>query len=164
MRSVRSLLLIFFVWILGLLAGCANQTRAPQSNPGAHWQGRLSIQVESTPSQSLTAQFDLQGNAEAGSLTLASPLGTTMANLQWTAHAARLQANGEAREFSSLGDLVIYVTGTDLPVESLFSWLQGNPSSAMGWLADLHDLGNGRLSARRSAPYTPAAIKIVLDR
>jgi outer membrane lipoprotein LolB len=163
-RSLRPLLPILFIWILGVLVGCANRAGTPQPDLGAHWQGRLSIQVDSTPSQSLTALFDLQGNAQAGSLSLASPLGTTMANLQWTAQSARLQANGESREFASLDALVRHVIGTDLPVDNLFSWLEGIPAPAMGWQADLHDLGNGRLSAQRSAPYTPAALKIILDR
>ena len=150
--------------MLGMLAGCANLARESQTDPGAHWQGRLSIQVQSTPSQSVSALFDLQGSAQEGSLSLASPLGTTMANLRCTTQSARLQANGETRDFLSLDALVHHVTGTDLPVASLFSWLQGNPAPAMGWLADLHDLGNGRLSAQRSAPYTPATLKIILDR
>lgn len=150
--------------LLGTFGGCANPTRTSISDPDAHWQGRLSIQVESTPFQNLTAVFDLQGNAQSGSLNLASPLGTTMASLQWTSQSARLQANGESRDFPSLDALVRHVTGTDLPVDSLFSWLQGIPAPALGWQANLHDLGIGRLSAQREAPYTPATLKIVLDR
>lgn len=164
MRFCRPLPLILFAWLLGALGGCANPARTAIVDPSAHWQGRLSIQVESTPIQSLTAVFDLQGNAQSGSLSLASPLGTTMANLQWTALSARLQANGESRDFSSLDALIRHVTGTDLPVDSLFSWLQGIPAPALGWQPDLHDLGIGRLSAQRAVPYTPATLKIILDR
>lgn len=164
MSFSRPFLLILFACILGTVGGCANQARTPIHDPSAHWQGRLSIQVESTPSKSLTALFDLQGNTQSGSLTLDSPLGTTMASLQWTTQSARLQANGESREFSSLDALVRHVTGTDLPVDSLFSWLQGIPAPALGWQANLRDLGIGRLSAQRSAPYAPAALKIILDR
>lgn len=164
MRFSRPRWLILFAWLLGVLGGCANPTRAPIVDPSAHWQGRLSIRVESAPSNGLTAVFDLQGNAQSGSLSLASPLGTTMANLQWTSLSARLQANGESRDFSSLDALIRHVTGTDLPVDSLFSWLRGIPAPALGWQADLHDLGIGRLSAQRAAPYTPATLKIILDR
>jgi outer membrane lipoprotein LolB len=116
------------------------------------------------PNQHLTALFDLQGAPQAGSLTLTSPLGTTLAKLQWNAGSAQLQAHGESREFESLDALVRHVTGTDLPIQSLFSWLQGIPAPALGWQANLHDLNVGRLSAERSEPYTPAVLKIILDR
>lgn len=150
--------------MLGVLVGCANHAHTPQGDPGSHWQGRLSIQVGSTPAQSLTAVFELQGNAQAGNLTLVSPLGTTIANMQWTAQSAQLRANGESREFVSLDALVRHITGTDLPIDSLFAWLNGSPAPALGWRADLHDLDNGRLSAQRFTPYTPATLKIILDR
>lgn len=164
MKAYRHTLVSIFAWLLVGLAGCANPQLKPVTTHSDHWQGRLSIQVEKQSNQGLSAQFDLQGSANAGSLTLTTPLGTTLANLQWDEKSARLRANGESREFLSLDALVQHVTGTDLPIESLFSWLQGIPAPALGWQADLNGLNEGRLSARRQEPFTPATLKIILDR
>lgn len=130
----------------------------------AQWQGRLSIVVQSTPAQTLTAHFDLQGTAQNGSLALTSALGSTLARMQWTSDTAILHANGETVQFDSLNALVHHATGTELPIASLFAWLKGIPSDAPGWTADLSALPNGRLSAQRMEPHTPALLKIILDR
>lgn len=130
----------------------------------AQWQGRLSIVVQSTPVQTLTAHFDLQGTAQNGSLALTTALGSTLARLQWTSETAILHAKGETVQFESLSALVHHATGTELPIASLFSWLRGVPSETPGWTADLSALPNGRLSAQRMEPHTPAHLKIILDR
>lgn len=149
-----------------LIAGCASNTgaRGPFDAQSPHWQGRLAVRVESTPVQAFSADFDLQGSAQAGSMTFTSPLGSTLARLQWDADAATLQTSGEAQHFASLDALVWHATGTDLPVANLFSWLQGIASDTPEWQADLQDLPTGRLSARRLPPGTPAELKIILDR
>ena len=162
-RLSRVLALAF---ILIFLAGCAHNARTIRTDApsDAQWQGRLSILVQSTPVQTFTANFDLQGDANIGSLALSSTLGNTLARLQWTHDTATLQARGETLQFDSLDALVRHATGTDLPVASLFAWLGGNPSDAPGWSADLSDVANGRLSAQREGPPAPASLKIILDR
>jgi len=149
-----------------LLVGCASAPNVARGDAllGPQWQGRLSILVQSTPVQALSANFDLQGDTQSGSLTFTSPLGSTLARLQWDKETALLQANGETQQFTSLDALVRHATGTDLPIASLFSWLNGAASDAPGWKANLSDLSNGRISAQRTEPYTPATLKIILDR
>lgn len=149
-----------------VLSGCAispNFVRGGEP-PSPHWQGRLSIQVQSNPVQAFSASFDLQGNIQSGSLTLSTALGSTLARMVWDKGTASLQANGMAQQFDSLDALVQHATGTDLPIASLFSWLNGVASDAPGWKADLNDLPNGRLNAQRLEPYTPANLKVILDR
>lgn len=148
------------------IAGCAINTGAkgPIGTQNSGWQGRLSLKVHSTPVQVFSADFDLRGNAQTGSLRFTSPLGNTLAQLQWDADTAALQTTGEPQRFSSLQALVRHTTGTDLPVTHLFDWLQGVSSEAPGWQADLRELPVGRISAQRLAPETPAELRIILDR
>ena len=129
-----------------------------------HWQGRLALKVFSTPAQAFSADFELDGSAQAGSLTLSTALGSTLARMQWSPGRAVLQTSKETREFSSLNAMVKEITGTDLPVAGLFNWLQGSNTTNPPWEADLSDLANGRLTARRTAEPNPAELKILLDR
>jgi outer membrane lipoprotein LolB len=84
--------------------------------------------------------------------------------VQWDPSSALLQTTGEPQHFNSLSALMRHTTGTDLPVASLFSWLQGIDTVTPGWEADLHDLADGRLSARRLDLDAPAELKIILER
>ena len=130
----------------------------------ALWRGRLALQVVSgstlaqgesgapAQAQSFSASFELTGNAQTGGLLLYSPLGTTVANLTWTAQTATMLANGETRSFSSLAELLRQATGTEIPVASLFAWLAGDNIATPGWLADLSQQALGRVIARRSDP------------
>lgn len=160
-RGSSWLLLIATIFI----AGCAINTRARgEFDPNnSQWQGRLALQVDSTPRQAFTANFDLQGSAQAGSLTFATPLGTLLARLQWDAHTAVLQARGETRHFDSLDALTRDATGTELPIASLFAWLHGDARPTPGWEVDLQALPTGRLTARKLGPEAPAELKIILD-
>ena len=56
-------------------------------------------------------------------------------------------------------------TGTELPVAALFDWLRGTATAAPGWDADLSQLPEGRLLARRMADSAPAVeLRILLER
>jgi outer membrane lipoprotein LolB len=158
---LRRGLLLSLLW----LAGCASQPVAPPlAGPAAaQWQGRLALKVYSKPVQAFSANFDLQGHPASGTLLLTSPLGTTLARMQWDEGSATLQSNGEQQEFGSLQALAQKVTGTDLPVASLFAWLQGRDEAADGWQVDLKDLPAGRLQARH-IEEVQAELKIILDR
>lgn len=124
----------------------------------------MAVKVHSTPEQAFSANFDLQGTPKAGSLTFTSILGSTLARLQWNAMGAELQTSGEPQRFTSLEDLTQQVTGAELPLAQLFAWLQGEQAMAPGWQVDLSALASGRLRAQRLAPYTPADLKIILER
>jgi outer membrane lipoprotein LolB len=156
-------------WLLaaGLaLAGCAPLRTAhpPVAGSTGPWSGRLALQVQDRQAESFSATFELKGKAEAGELALYTPIGSTLAVLQWAPGTAVLKANGEVRQFDSLDALAGQVTGAAIPVAALFDWLVGSDTRVAGWEADLSQLDQGRVRARRLEPPPPAELRVVLDR
>jgi len=148
-----------------LLGACAQVPRVPAPTAGAreHWSGRIALRIDSEPAQSFAAGFDLRGNAQRGELALYSPLGATLARLQWSVGTAELAWNGQRRSFDSIDALTRQAVGTELPIASLFNWLSGQDSHAEGWSADLGGLGEGKLVAQRTAPAPAVTLRLVLD-
>jgi outer membrane lipoprotein LolB len=151
--------------VLLLLSACASPRAlpSPSAERQAHWQGRLSVKVFSKPVQAFSANFELQGHAAKGELLLSSPLGTTLASLQWDEQSATLTTDGAQHSYGSLRELALHATGAELPVASLFAWLAGQAQEAPGWQADLTELADGRLQARH-LEEVQAELKIILDR
>lgn len=127
------------------------------------WSGRLALRVDSEPVQSFFAGFELRGNARSGELSLYTPLGSTLARMQWAPGLAQLTWNGQQRNFDSIGALTREATGTELPIASLFAWLSGQDSHAEGWSADLGQLGDGKLVAQRTEPQPSVTMRLILD-
>ena len=154
------------IFAMYFIAGCAHVSSLPGTfdSKGSRWAGRLSVRVQTDPPQTLSAQFELQGGVDNGTLVLTSPLGTTMASIQWDQQQATLQMATEVQRFDSLDALTRHVSGTELPVLSLFSWLNGKSTESPGWSVDSQDLSEGRLSARRFSPPPVADLKIILER
>ena len=153
------------VYGLGLLTlvGCASP-RKKVTAATSFWSGRLALQLQSTPPQSWSASFELQGSAEQGQMTLFSPIGTTLAHLNWTPQGARLEQGQDKTESSNLQSLSHRLTGTDLPVAALFEWLDGKETDVSGWQVDLSARPEGRLTAHRKAPAPEVVLRILLDR
>lgn len=159
------------LWLVAALAGCA-APRPPETAEAVsaaqqreRWSGRLALQVEDAPSQSFYASFELAGNAQAGSLTLLTPIGSTVAVLRWEPGSASLQQGSRpAQQFRSLDELAERATGTAIPVASLFDWLVGKASPVTGWTADLSAQPDGRIIATRQQPLPVATLRVVLDR
>ena len=164
--GMRRIFTVGFAIAIVFIAGCATPTRArgPSGQNDAYWQGRLALKVHSTPEQAFSADFALRGNAEAGTLSFFTPLGSTAAQMQWDATGAQLQTTGAPQRFESLDALTLHTTGATLPVASLFAWLKGNAPPTPGWQVDLQGLPQGRLNAQRLAPEVPADLKIILER
>lgn len=157
-------LLLLLVW----LAGCASPPTAPAEIRAEQsaWSGRLSLQVEEQvgqAAQSLSAAFELQGNAAQGELTLLNPLGNVLARIDWTPEHALLQSGDNVQESASLDTLLAQMTGTALPVRALFDWLRGIQTSASGWTADLSDINQGRLEATRHTPAPRATLRVIFE-
>ena len=152
--------------LLALLSACAHLS-PPTSQTDASrqfWSGRLALTVHSDPPQSLSASFELRGDAKEGALQLTGPLGTTIAELSWTPQQALWRAGQQTRAYASLDELVAQATGTPLPVAALFDWLSGDNTPVDGWRAELAQLPMGQLSAHREQPLPTADLRIVLDR
>ncbi len=155
--------------LMGLmLTGCATPSRtakplSAEQASGTEWQGRISVQVQGDNPSSMSASFLLRGDAKNGELDLYSPLGTTLGALQWTPQRVQLSDGGKHQYFTSLAELTEKTTGAALPVEAIFGWLQGRDMQATGWLADLSDVSQGSLSARRTNPAPEVTLRIKLD-
>lgn len=146
-----------------LAAGCASPRMTPV-DANAYWSGRMAIQVLKEPPESLSAGFELQGSAQAGEMVLLSPIGTTLARLEWTSQGARLTQGQQQVESTSLQRLGARLTGTELPIAALFEWLAGRKAEAPGWQVDLSAHAQGRISAGRREPSPGAVLRIALDR
>lgn len=149
-----------------LLGGCA---QAPRSIAPDTLAGRLAVQVDAfneQPARSFSAAFELQGNAERGTLQLTSPLGNVLARAQWMPGQALLQtAQGESRD-ASLDALSQRMLGEPMPLAALVEWLHGRPWAGapvqrlsdgfeqLGWRIDLSRFADGVLAAQR--PQQPA--------
>lgn len=149
------------------LAACTHvapplATRAA-SDGEPQWQGRLSVAVHSDPPSITSAAFALRGSAAQGELQLLSPLGTTLAQLQWQPGSAHLHRGAAPEVFASVADLTEQLTGSALPLEALFSWLQGRDAPSPGWVADLSALPQGELKARREQPLPAVSLRVRLD-
>jgi outer membrane lipoprotein LolB len=147
-------------------AGCAAPPRPTPSaaQAASTWTGRLALQVEDRPSQSFSASFELKGDARAGELALFSPLGSTMAQLAWQPGAATLRAGGQVRQADSVDALAAEATGTTIPVSALFDWLAGVATPVAGWQADVSEVAQGRLRAKRTDPAPAADLRVAFDR
>jgi outer membrane lipoprotein LolB len=147
------------------LGGCAQQpVRSPAEVAAAQsWSGRLALQVEDARAQSFAAGFELTGNAQAGEMKLTNPLGGIVAVLAWSPGTATLKSGNETRQFDSLDTLAAHVTGTPIPVAALFDWLGGTNTPVPGWQADLSQLAQGRLRARRIEPLPVADLRLAID-
>lgn len=153
------------IFLMLWLAACTQPPTIPAEalTERTLWSGRLALQVEEQTSQSFSAAFELQGNAQQGELLLFNPLGNVLAKIDWTPEHARLQAGGETRESTSLDALLQQTMGAPIPVRAFFSWLRGEQTTAAGWQADLSTIGQGRLVANRYDPAPRATLRIAFE-
>jgi outer membrane lipoprotein LolB len=154
--------------ISAALMGCAAPSRPSKVISAGHveaseWQGRLSVTVQSDPITSMSAGFLLRGDAKNGELDLYSPLGTTLGALQWSPQSVLLNPGNTPERYNSLVELTEKTTGAALPIDAIFGWLHGQAISAEGWTADLSNLAQGTLTAKRSSPLPEVTLRIKLD-
>ena len=152
-------------FFLVMLAACTQPPTLPAQALAERttWSGRLALQVEDQASQSFSAAFELQGNAQQGELLLLNPLGNVLARIDWTPAHARLQTGGQTHESPSLDDLLQQNLGTPIPVLAFFSWLRGEQTTAAGWQADLSSISQGRLVATRYTPAPRATLRLAFE-
>ena len=177
MRGVGRLGAALFATVLA--AGCAT-VPTPTAISGETLAGRMTVRVDATPSsdaRSVTAAFELQGDARQGRLDLSTPLGTTLARARWMpGTVALVTPQGETR-FENLDALTREVLGESVPVAALFDWLHGRPwpgaasvptrppaergFAQLGWVVSLARFGEGWIAARREqAPAVTVRAKL----
>ena len=128
-----------------MLTACATRMPPPKTPETLFWSGRMALNIASTPPQSISAGFELKSLDGSGELQLLSPLGYSLAKLQWSPGQATLEQGSQRWQDSSLDNLLIRLTGAALPVNALIDWLQARPTPVEGWSADLSQLGSGKL-------------------
>lgn len=151
--------------LLGLCALSACSTPPKRDNAeSAHWQGRFAVSYRDPAGEtrSTSATFELSGSPSQGTLRLGSPLGTQLAEIRWRPGEAVLQQPDKAETFASLDELLLQSLGAPLPIQALFQWLEGRPTPALGWEADLSQLAQGRLSASQGGP-NPITFRLLLS-
>ena len=182
---MRSLPVVTHIWrstawsALVLLAGCASAPQPPVSTESdftptttsanalaqrQHWSGKLSVRIDDEPVRYFSAGFELRGQPNSGEMQLFSPLGSTVATLRWQADGgAQWQRGDELRHYPSMAELGIDLTGTALPLNSLFDWLHGRPTAVEGWQVDLSQHADGKLQAQRLYPTPSAQLRLVFE-
>jgi len=155
---------------------------APASPEVELLSGRLLVKVESQGSEterSLSATFELRGNADAGSLDLSTPLGTVLAQARWSPGQVVLTTpQGESR-FDDIDSLTRELLGETVPVVALFDWLRGRPWPGatsgpmppasppgfrqLGWSINLARFDEAWVAAHRETPPV-VTLRAKLDR
>ncbi len=142
--------------------------------------GRLAVRVEASDraaARSENAAFELQGNAQAGRLSLSTPLGSVLAQARWAPGSVVLATPQGERRFTDLDGLTREVLGESVPVVALFDWLRGRPWTGapsvatvtpgepgfaqLGWSVSLARFDDGLVVAKRgSAPVVTVRAKL----
>lgn len=139
--------------------------------------GRLVVRVDASDgavARSENAAFELQGDAKAGRLDLATPLGTVVAQARWAPGSVMLVTPRGERRFADLDALTEEMLGESVPVAALFDWLRGRPwpgaaSAAtpdpgftqLGWAVSLARFDEGWVVAKRDrAPAVTVRAKL----
>ena len=154
------------IWLVALLAACANPApnrSIEQAASTKQWQGRIIVTVQSEPPRNMNAGFSLEGNVRQGELNLFSPLGTTLATLQWTPYTTQWVQGSQQRRYDSMAHLTEETTGAELPMDAVFDWLEGNATVSPGWQTDLSAIAQGTLVATRVSPEPRVVLRIKLD-
>ena len=144
------------------LGACSTLKPGPTPSAAGQWQGRMALTVDSQPPERMAAAFQLEGNAQTGTLALFSPLGSTLGQAAWTPAGATLTQGQSVQQFQSLDELLGHFAAA-IPVRALFDWLQGQPSDAPGWQVDLSQHANGRISAKREYPQPAVDLRLILN-
>lgn len=160
-----------WVCIISLALTSCTLTQLRGTNAELYFAGRLAItqdadpQVPGSKADSWSAHFELAGNPTKGTLLLYTPVGTTVAKLQWEPGMATLEADKQIQTYSSLDELTVTHFEQTLPVAALFDWLQGHPTQQVipGWDVDLDRAPAGIISAQRTYPPPRVRLRAVVN-
>lgn len=167
--------------VVGSLSACAVAPPAtPTGSDNGPLSGRMSVRIDATeaaPARSISAAFELTGNAQQGRLDLNTPLGSTLAQARWRPGGVTVSTLQGESTYVDLPDMTRALFGEDLPVVALFDWLRGRPwpgapskayespsasFSQLGWDVELAEFSQRWVNARRA--QTPAVtVRVKLD-
>lgn len=154
--------------------------------PSIELQGQMGIKLgawQSEPARGMSFGFFFQGQVERGSLSLMTPLGSQVAQVEWTPTSATLRrigpGGGEDIRRGSIEELAEAALGEALPLQTLVHWMQARPDPSLpyqpqpqagtfeqrGWLIDTRERAQGRILATRQGQpgLRDARIQVRLD-
>jgi outer membrane lipoprotein LolB len=178
-RHFASLMLLVATISFGAIVGGCSQLPGRQdlSHLARHSAGRIAVRVEGDAARSMSASFELRGDADAGLLELSSPLGTQLAQASWQRGRIQLATSDGVRLYPSLDELAGEAFGQPLPMAALFDWLKarawpGAPATALvdeagytqlGWQVHLGRYDEGLIIANRAQPEPAITVRVKLD-
>lgn len=135
-----------------------------------YFAGRLALTQEAPPedptaSKAWSAHFELAGNIYQGNLRLTTPVGTTVAQVNWAPGIATVQTSDETLSFSNLNELTQRYFQQTVPIVALFDWLAGKPTvqEVPGWQVDFSRAGKGIITAQRQTPKPRVRLRAIVD-
>lgn len=151
-----------------MLPGCSvfsNTSKLTQLAQQGHWEGRLQLRILQDKPEQFSFNFDLQGTADNGELTIYSPLGSTVAVASWTPSGAVLTEGNKQNHFASMEDLTLQLTGAALPMPTLLAWLNRDGPALQGWQIKSEHLPqkSRRIFAQRLTPLPQLQLTLLLD-
>lgn len=140
-----------FVWFFIIfVSGCATRLPQPEGTVDLPEQlarlnninvwtisGKLAIKH---PEQSLSANLRWQTQQQDFEFRLSNFLGITLVDMQNSRDGAVLEADGETYRDPSASLLLYQMTGWDIPVNQLLSWIKGVPKATDSYQLDEHGL------------------------
>lgn len=170
-RPRRAFHIALLLFVCALLTACPSHLLR-YTGAEFYFAGRLALSVGADPNiaqsqpQSWSAHFELAGNPIEGTLRLSTPVGTTIAQVEWKLGHATVQTNEETLVFASLDELTSAYFNQSIPVAALFDWLAGKTSQQVvpGWEVNLSRAAKGVVSAERNYANTPhVKLRAVID-
>lgn len=156
---------------VAMLGACA--TKPPLAVlEGDRFSGRLAVKVEGGASKSMSASFELEGGPQRGRLSLATPLGTQVAQARWAPGEVVLAGSGGERVYGDLEELSRDALGESVPLVALFDWLRGRPWAGapshettagfeqLGWQIDRQRADEGLIVVTRQTPAVTLRFKL----
>lgn len=168
--------------------GTAAQSASPPApeKPALDLQGQMGIKLGAWGQESargMSFGFFFQGQVDKGSLSLMTPLGSQVAQVDWTPESATLRSvgpgGGEDIRRGSVAELAEAAIGEPLPLQALIHWMQGRPDPTLphrsdaeadtfeqlGWVVDARERAQGRILATRQGQpgLRDARIQVRLD-
>lgn len=168
-------------WLAGVLsltlAACSHLPPPPAPDASARtWEGQMSVRLDAhagRPADGTSFTFSLTVSpGAAGHLALMTPMGTQVAQVNWTPDSAQLHDGQGQRDYPDLDHLSAALLGEVLPLRALPFWLDGLPDPSLpssplaagfeqaGWQVDLSQFDQQRLKATRAATELQRGILI----
>lgn len=145
---------------------------------GLYFSGRMAVVVRADGvherARQSVARFELQsdGAGEYGRLTLASPVGAVVAQLQWSPDGAAVtDSSGDESRFDSFAAMMHETVGMRITARTLLGWMQpadgGGIMRRDGWTVDTTgysaERGGGRIRVHRSTPLPEIQLTLILE-